>query len=427
VDPPTIQRPIGFRPAEISALVNKQIVSQHSEEAAFLWSLRRRATSAPHYFLKDLVALDERVEAHLDGLRVAGDVGWDFCKENLANESAGEVFALSVLGFGSDKQERMAEAVNAGTVSPKLWSGVVSALGWLDYSTISEKLGKLMDAAAPLHRALGIAAYAIHRQDPGAALTSAIRDSDPILRARALRAAGEIKRDDLRENIRMQLQDDDEGCRFWAAWAITLLGGSEGLPFLMEFVEDNAVFRDRALQLALRTMGLSESRQWLNSLIEKPELARLTVTGTGIIGDPASIPWLIETMNSPITARLAGEAFSMITGVDLAYHDLNQDPPETADDENDGVLDHDSELSWPCSSLISEWWRKNQSRFSFGVRYLAGQPINLKSAKDVLVNGKQRQRTAAALELALRVQSEPLFEVRGRGGWQLKQLAAWTS
>src|SRR5512145_562956 len=89
-------RPVGFKPLEISALVRPEIVSQHAEEAAFLWTLRSRAVGEPHYAPKDLARLDERVEAHLDGLRVAGPIGWEFCKGNLAHEGPGEVFALSV-------------------------------------------------------------------------------------------------------------------------------------------------------------------------------------------------------------------------------------------------------------------------------------------------------------------------------------------
>jgi len=41
------------------------IVSQHAEEAAFLWLLRSNAIYQPHYALKDLAKLDDRVEAHL--------------------------------------------------------------------------------------------------------------------------------------------------------------------------------------------------------------------------------------------------------------------------------------------------------------------------------------------------------------------------
>jgi hypothetical protein len=54
-----------------------EVVTQHAEEASFLWLLRHAAVSQPHYSLADLSKLDNRVEAHLDGLRVAGESGWN--------------------------------------------------------------------------------------------------------------------------------------------------------------------------------------------------------------------------------------------------------------------------------------------------------------------------------------------------------------
>jgi hypothetical protein len=43
-------------------------VSLPAEEAAFLWLLRSNAIRQPHCALKDLAKLDDRFEAHLDGL-----------------------------------------------------------------------------------------------------------------------------------------------------------------------------------------------------------------------------------------------------------------------------------------------------------------------------------------------------------------------
>src|SRR5262245_61028631 len=61
-----LRKPIGFHPGEISGLINDRVVGRHADEAPFLWSLRDGAVSAPHYALRDLARLDERVEAHLD-------------------------------------------------------------------------------------------------------------------------------------------------------------------------------------------------------------------------------------------------------------------------------------------------------------------------------------------------------------------------
>ena len=67
-------------------MVIVNIVEQHAEEASFLWLLRRAAVEAPHYSLADLAALDERVEAHIDGLRIAGEVGQQICEQNLSTK-----------------------------------------------------------------------------------------------------------------------------------------------------------------------------------------------------------------------------------------------------------------------------------------------------------------------------------------------------
>jgi uncharacterized protein (TIGR02270 family) len=100
-------------------IVIPDIVSQHVEEVAFLWLLRSNAIRQPHYALKDLAKLDDRVEAHLDGLRVAGEPGWELCKAALANEEAGEVFAASVMAFESGIDSRIQAVLEVVMAKPK--------------------------------------------------------------------------------------------------------------------------------------------------------------------------------------------------------------------------------------------------------------------------------------------------------------------
>jgi len=179
-----------------------------------------------------------------------------------------------------------------------------------------------------------------------------------------------------------------------------------------------------ALQVGLRALDAADSRHWLSRFSTDASRARLTVLGAGVIGDPASVPWLITKMRLPALARLAGESFSMITGVDLAYQDLDQDAP--AQEEQSGAAEesigYESNLPWPSPGLVAKWWERNQNGFVSGTRYLAGQPISAQSALAVLVKGTQRQRAAAALELALLEPTNVLWEVRAPGRRQHARL-----
>ncbi len=158
------------------------IVEQHAEEAAFLWMLRDAAVRAPHYRLKDLAKLDNRVEAHIDGLRIAGEEGWRLCKEGLQSGEAGEVFAAAVLAFEEQNGERIDKLVTVARQSDKAFRGLVSALGWIPHADLQEVLPQLLSANALIYRRLGISACAIQRKDPGDALISALKDPDSKLR-----------------------------------------------------------------------------------------------------------------------------------------------------------------------------------------------------------------------------------------------------
>ena len=406
------------------------VVTQHAEEAAFLWILRDAAVSEPHFSLKDLADLDERIEAHLDGLRIAGDAGWQICVEQLDFEEAGEVFAAGYVAFASDDMERIQKVIEAARASTECARGLVSALGWLPYETVAHRVEQLLTARDPVLRRIGVAAAAIHRHDPGVALAEAAANSDPAARARALRAAGELGRTDLLPALREQLTGDDAACRLWAAWSAALLGETGAVDVLRERADLETSPGAAAFDMALRRMDLQAAHAWREDLAGKPETIRNAIVAAGVIGDPATIPWLIEQMIAPDIARVAGEAFTMITGVDLAYQDLETDEPEgfaagpTEEPEDEDVApDPDEDLPWPDSALIGDWWGNHRNEFAQGVRHLVGKPMTDEWLSQVLRTGLQRQRAAAALELVIRQPGTPLFEIRAPGFRQQKLLA----
>jgi len=216
-----------------------------------------------------------------------------------------------------------------------------------------------------------------------------------------------------------QMKSEDAACRFWAAWSAVLLGDATALNLLKTFVLDSqSPLREESLQLVLRKMDLKNALALHQELTKKSDAQRLAVIGAGIIGDPALIPCLINQMNIPALARVAGEAFNFITGVNISEQELEGSWPEgfeagPNDDPKDPnvEMDPDENLPWPDEKKISAWWTANQSKFKPGARYLLGKPMTKDHLQSVLQTGLQRQRAAAALALAIMEPGKPLYNV----------------
>jgi uncharacterized protein (TIGR02270 family) len=440
---PFLHLPIGWPARDISRIVNRRTIEQHAEEAGFLWSMRHRAVHAPHYDLADIAKLDEAVEAHLDGLRVARRAGWDQVMA-LAQDAPENIFPLAILAFGEGdrNRDRMHEAFNIGSANADTLSALISALGWLDRATVAPVLTALMTAQFPIYRRVGIAACAIHRHDPGRLLEKLIDDPDAQVRARALRAAGELKRLDRAAQAVAHLGDPDEACRFWAVWTSCLLNLPNVLDALHPYLFDtDSPFNLHALHMGLRAVRSAPQSVWFDELCHTPGLERQAVMGAGIAGNPAVMPWLLEQMQQPALAKFAGEAFSMMTGIDLYYYDLNLKGKDDTSEKTNGsnyknleeipwsddaeeIPDPDEEIDLPVPDpyLIAAWWQRHQHKYAIGYRYLAGEIISPATAMNILRHGLQRQRKAAALELALLQPEQPLFEVRAQGKKQERML-----
>jgi uncharacterized protein (TIGR02270 family) len=415
--------------------VLENIVSQHAEEAAFLWLQREAAVGDPHFYLKDLVKWDNRVEAHIDGLRIAGEPGWELCVEQLRWEEPGEVFAAGLLALESGERAKLARVLDLVDRVPETARGLISAFGWVPFEQVRETVDDCLRSTSPLLRRLGIAASAIHRIDPGDLLDRVVDDDNPALRARALKAVGELGREDLLPVLCNQLEAEEDGCRFWAAWSAVLLG-ERGLALKLLHLTAAAAnpYQTRALQLVPRLLDRGPARTWLTGGGDDAEALRPLIIAMGVTGDLFYIPHLFPYMEVDDVARVAGEAFSMITGVDLAYEDLEGEWPEgfeagpTEEPEDENVeMDADEDLPWPAPELIRKWWDGNKDRFRPGRRYLCGAPITAEQCRHVLRTGYQRQRIAAALELALMRPNAPLFETRAPGFRQQRLLAAGTA
>ena len=180
-------------------------------------------------------------------------------------------------------------------------------------------------------------------------------------------------------------------------------------------------------------MSTSAAHGVLQQITHTLKDARRVINGSGIAGDAAYVPWLIEQMADPARARLAGEAFSTISGMQLGQAALDQPAPENFEfgpnddpDDPNVDMDRDDGLSWPHVDRIKKWWAVNASRFQPGTRYFMGAPVTRAHCIDVLKNGYQRQRILAAHYLCLLNPGTPLFNTSAPAWRQQRLLAQMT-
>ncbi len=397
----------------------QDIVEEHAEEASFLWAQRDAASLDIGYDLNELDELDERLEAHMDALRLAGDMAWHAAETVLAGSDPGEVFVSAYIAFASNRQDRIDSVVEKAIGEPILSIGLVSALGWLDYQYAQPFIVNLISATVPEQRYAGLAAASLHRRDPGAALLAALSDSEPAPRARAIRMAGEMGRVDLLPAIRRAYDADNDDVQFWALWSGALLGDENAAKALMPFCSTGP-YALEALAVTMRTAALTNGAGFLMELAETGADPRHVLTGAAVVGDPSFVPGLIEAMGDSTLAPVAGNAIALITGVDAEHAGLEtQLSVQTSGDDED-----EDETVIPDPVLFQKWWQDNQPRFVDGQRYLAGYQINADNLITILNKARQPHRAAAALELAIAQPERELFETRARALFQKQRLQA---
>jgi uncharacterized protein (TIGR02270 family) len=407
------------------------ILSQHAEETGFLWALRGVVVHSPRVSLVELARHDERIAAHIDGLRVAEDAGWKSCEAAIAEGASGAAFGAMVLALEERNLQRIEALLMLAQAAPALREALISAFGWISANFLQGTAKQLLSDSVPFRRRVGIACCVMHCVDPRAALDAAISDADPDLKADALGAVGHLGRGDLRPLCERQLTGPDSVGRFDAAWSAVMLGNQGvALAVLTRFGLESGANKARAFRLMLQAMTLGASHEVLQGLGGDPQQLRWLILGSGIAGDPKYIAWLIKHTHEDTTARLAGESFSLITGVDLSALNLGRAQPEGFEggpndepDDPDVEMDLDDGLPWPDSTKVEKWWAANSGRFAPGTRYFMGAPVTREHCIDVLKNGYQRQRILAAQYLCLLDPGTPLFNTSAPA-WRQQRLLA---
>src|SRR5581483_12414542 len=231
--------------------------------------------------------------------------------------------------FESGDAKRTDLVLDAGTATLELSRGLVSAIGWLPPKKADRLIKILLSSPSAARRRIGVAGAATRRLEFEKGFLDAVRDEDPLLRARALTAIAQMGMSRHAALFSTHLNAVDPAVGYAAAWGGAVVSGDPAaLSALQAFATAPGRKAREALVLSARRLTPAAAALWRDQLAARPETLRQGVLAAGASGDPAAIPWLLDRMGIPAVARVAGESFSMITGADLSHLDLDANRPE---------------------------------------------------------------------------------------------------
>jgi len=395
------------------ATLFSHITEQHVDNAAFLWLLRSRAVTHPQQTHITINKLEHRINNHLKGLTITPEVAWALSQQAAEFQEGGEAFTLTMLAFDSADTHKINTALDLGMENPATFKGLLSALGWLPSDKVDPWLKPWLESQNPVHRHLSIATCSIRRINPHEHLT-ALFDDEPSrahlpLYCRMLRLVGELKRQDLAPVLAQAQRHEDPTVVFWACWSARLLGNHQASQELAPYLLQTGPQQTAAIEITFRQQHNNLAWQWLNTLASTPGQTRPTIKALAVLGDPHGMDWLLTQMKVPEHTKIAGEAFSTITGIDLEQAQLIDKQARNLDDiieeeekaVDEPAFDEDLNLPMPHAEKISRHWQQLRPQFTAGQRYFLGQPITSHLLKHTFLYGRARHRLAAALELAL--------------------------
>ncbi|MFH1797148.1 MAG: HEAT repeat domain-containing protein [Pseudomonadota bacterium] len=287
-----------------------EAVRQHVEQAAFLWAQRDTWTldDPPDEAVINEIA--QRIEVHLDGLRIAGAAAWPVAERQLDDfPDKGEFFVVGWMAIEQGDAMRIDQTVAAAKELDER-RGLVGALAWHQPPKIGHLVRDWLVAPDPFKRYLAVGACFEHGVDPKQSLARLVNDPDAPTRAFALRLAGRLKRADLAREMASGLESEHDIVRLWAGWALTELGSGDLAQLeLRKTAVAGGAEALTALRAAIRAGPEKDVRAWMGGLMQSAATAPLAVRGIGMLGDRSVLPWLIEQMREPYVAVAACAAF----------------------------------------------------------------------------------------------------------------------
>lgn len=396
------------------------VVAEHLDEAAFLYTQWEQALVSPLYKLEEVRdRVELRMLAHLDGLVVGGGL----VKERLLlpalrEGGQGLVFTAAtalLLQASAQADEAVLQALREA--QPPQLAELQRALQLFPSPQRQATLRQLLWEGAPAVRAAAARVLGFQQVDLGPALSTLLASGDKEARRAALYCLRYRPCPDGAPAIRQALAAADGEIATAGLLAAAVTGLREALD-AGRFMVRNQHPALPAAALLLGLLGNEADRELLLSGVARPEHATALIFALGLGGNVQTADACVQWLHTAALAKVAGEAFVVITGVDPDREKLLapvvDDPKQDPDaPEFQAERTPEADLALLDADAVAGWWSTHRSQFSASERLFRGKPIERQDPRAwlaALEQANMRQRHPLALALASVSQGRQLVQ-----------------
>jgi uncharacterized protein (TIGR02270 family) len=427
-----------FGSSESVRAFRKSLYREHLEEAAFLYDQRRGLFDDPDIKWLEIEKFEERLEAHIDGLVVGGELALEICRRQGEEGEPGELYAgacvfcrrgrpdlLGITLNGLEPQHAArAQAVRDAMKDemPVEWA---HALG----SNLTRGFQKLIPIFAE---------YSGYRRvSTGIDLNGLIGHVPDDALAPVVWALGRLPSEETDTRLRDCLRHANPEVRASAAIALLRRGDIHARGACRVSASQG----DSAMYLPLAACGQRSDAALLQECVVKQEDPAKALMALGVLGDVGTVRFLVEHLEDDAHAGAAAAALQLITGAPLreeiaideevkedelfdeelqAYRETGE-APKHADGRPFGTS---VTRTSRASTDWQDWLSKHKTEFEAGRRYRLGKPFSPGTLVDTLfaASSSRQVRSLAYEELVIRYQIDVAFEAEMRVGQQKAQI-----
>jgi uncharacterized protein (TIGR02270 family) len=384
------------------------IVEEHYDELQFLWTQRRAALRSPAYTERELRLLDERIDAHADGMLVIGERLVAFVEPALAADEPMPAFAAAFALLRLGTTDALARVIAAfATANGAKLDGLRDALAHGPSKALAPQLTSLWLSGPPRVGAAAAEVLAFQAAINPAAqdLERFVRAEEPATRAAGWRIATYCGVSMPSAAVHVALSDDDPEVKRCALIAAAWNASPEFLTYCRTLAAQPAPGVIDALTL-FAAVASPEEYQLIGAVASHAEAGPHRFRVIGAFAHPYFVDLLIAEMANPnpAVAAAAAAAFEKMTGASVESDNRATIPSRNAPgDEFDKEFEDDVLL--PDPALARKLWNELAPRLAHSPRI----------ARGIDLSGGLSREGFAALDMESRW--EHCLRARVTAGW----------